>query len=93
MADESQYTPDIKEVCSCYVWVASENRVGKGSEYRAEFDRFIESIRAEERAKQIKIDAGIAEFNLGRVWIASKTLTDIAAAILAQLPEQDGQDQ
>jgi hypothetical protein len=83
MADE--YTPTVEDVCSLYVWAGSENRMGKDSEYRAEFDRFIESIRAEERAKQIKIDAAIA---LGEVFG-----TSIASAILAQLPEQDGQDQ
>jgi hypothetical protein len=78
-------------VCSCYVWVASENRVGKGSEYRAEFDRFIESISADERAKMVNWFGNA--LGGASLYVMEKARKQFSVSFSAQLPEQDGHDQ
>lgn len=76
----SEWTPTTEVVRGA----ASSWTTGEG------FDRWLaahdEQVRSEERERC----AQIVESNLGRVWIASETLPDIAAAIRAVSAEQEG---
>jgi len=61
----------------------------KESRWLADHD---ERVKAEAKAEQAEADAQIVENNLGRKWIATETIPDLAAAIRAAAENGESND-